>query len=283
LHRSVQVSDTQSYQDLIQTDASINPGNSGGPLLNIDGEMIGVNVAVRAGAQGIGFAIPVDAAMSVASNLLSVRRLENAWHGVVAADAFGPRHELVVGSVEPGSPAEMAGIQPGDVVTSAADETIARPLDFERVLLGRPLGEEVPLVVRRNQKPMSVALKLVASPKIEPSPADQAWDVIGVRFDPVNGKQFRPNQTRYRGGLMITQVRPDSPAARQGIRRGDVLVGMHVWETVTPDNVAYVLNRKDFATIEPLRFLILRGSETLYGHLQISSMQNQGAEPAMHR
>src|SRR5262249_41172146 len=89
LHRAVQVSDSQKYRDLIQADAAINRGNSGGPLLNADGQMIGINVAVRQGAQAIGFAIPVDLAMSVAANLMSVQRtkLDNTWHGIVSKQA----------------------------------------------------------------------------------------------------------------------------------------------------------------------------------------------------
>jgi serine protease Do len=83
-------------------------------------------------------------------------------------------------------------------------------------------------------------------------------------------KQFREIQSRYRGGLMVLAVRPESPAARQGIRRGDVLVGMHIWETVTLENVNYILNRSDFGTIDPVKFYILRGNETLYGHMTVS-------------
>ncbi|HQU44064.1 MAG TPA: S1C family serine protease, partial [Pirellulales bacterium] len=96
---------------------------------------------------------------------------------------------------------------------------------------------------------------------------------IGLEARPITAKQFQHHhRTRYRGGLLVREVRPDSPAARQGIRRGDILVGMHIWETVSLDNLAYILNRSDLASLEPLKFYILRENEpqTLYGFLQIS-------------
>jgi serine protease Do len=129
LGRDVQVSDVQSYDDLIQTDASINPGNSGGPLLNIDGEMVGVNVAVRAGAQGIGFAIPIDNALAVATRLLNVQRLRSHWHGMVtkASEEFDSPPQ--VSKVESASPADKLGIRPGDQIVRIGDMPIARPLD----------------------------------------------------------------------------------------------------------------------------------------------------------
>jgi serine protease Do len=275
LHRVVQVSDAQKYRDLIQTDASINPGNSGGPLLNADGEMIGLNVAVRAGAQGIGFAIPVDLAMSVAADLMSAERIGNTWHGIVPTSA-GPAagNQFVVGALDDESPAAKCGLKPGDVITAVGNCPVARALDLERALLGRKPGEEVKLSVHRNKQAVNVSLVLAQAPKRRASDDDTAWSLIGLRLEPVPDKQFEEYKTHYHGGLMVTAVRPNSPAARQGIRPGDVLVGMHIWETVSLENVDYILNRPDFASIAPLKFYILREEGeyygTYYGHLPVS-------------
>jgi len=268
LHRAVQVSDAQFYDDLIQTDASINPGNSGGPLLNIDGEMIGLNVAVRAGAQGIGFAIPVDKAMDVAAKLLAAENARSVWHGLsLDTDASpsdpGPR----VAVVERNSPAEAAGLRAGDVITAVGDEPIASRLDFQRAVLGHKPGDRLELSLHREGETVELPLSLGEVPDVH-----EAWSVVGLELERIPKETFaRRYQTRYRGGLTVKAVRPGSPAASQGILPGDVLVGMHVWETISLDNVSYVLKRSDLENFNPVKFFILRDGETLYGYLPVSS------------
>jgi serine protease Do len=275
LHRAVQVSDAQYYDDLIQTDASINPGNSGGPLLNIDGEVIGINVAVRAGAQGIGFAIPIDRVASVAVGLLATCNTNKTWIGMESStDAVSQLGGMKVGIVEPKSPAAEAGLAAGDIITEIDDLTIQRPLDFQRAMLDRKPGEKLQITVQRahEEKPLTLNLTLAAVPECQKVADQPAWDFLGVKLKAIPPEEFRKNhQTRYRGGLSVTAVRPNSPAANQGIVPGDVLVGMHIWETATIENVAYILKRPDFAKLNPVKFFILRGDETLYGFLPVAS------------
>jgi serine protease Do len=273
LHRAVQVSDAQFYDDLIQTDASINPGNSGGPLLNIDGEMIGINVAVRAGAQGIGFAIPVDKVSSIAASLLASSNPNKTWSGVTSTkDSTPSTRGMVVEAVQSNSPAAQAGLTTGDVVTTIDDQEIQRALDFQRAILDYRPGQKVRLAVRRGQETVTLNLALgnMPEPALETSIDQPAWEVFGIKLAAISSDEFRKShQTRYRGGLSITAVRPNSPAAGQGILPGDVLVGMHIWETVTLENVAYILKRSDVATLDSMKFYILRGDETLYGYLSV--------------
>ncbi|MBL8815429.1 MAG: trypsin-like peptidase domain-containing protein [Planctomyces sp.] len=151
LHRDVEVDETQSYENLIQTDASINPGNSGGPLLNLDGEVIGINVAIRAGAQRIGFAIPIDDARRSIARLMSVERLNGIPHGLNTTDVKTPTEKkLLVDAVSPGSAAEKCGLQPGDVIRSVRGVQIQDGTDLERSLLDLPIGKVVDVVLQRD-------------------------------------------------------------------------------------------------------------------------------------
>jgi serine protease Do len=277
LGRDVQVSDTQSYDDLIQTDASINPGNSGGPLLNIDGEMVGVNVAVRAGAQGIGFAIPIDDALVVASKLLNVQRLRNHWHGLATQAKDSPEGPLRVTRVERTSPAEKCGIEPGDEIVRIGALAVARPLDLERALLDRSVGEPVAVEVRRGGQTYTLNLSLADSP-IKPVAAapelvsnnPRVWEVLGLDLSPEPRSTFDRRSTRYRGGMRVNKVRPNSSAAQEGILPGDILVGIQRWETASDQDIQFIVSRPNLEQMSDLKFYVLRGKTTLYGHFNVA-------------
>lgn len=290
LHRDVQVSETQSYEDLIQTDASINPGNSGGPLLSIEGRMVGLNVAVRAGAQGIGFAIPVDMALEVAARIMSIERLERKWHGL-QTEASPESGELVVRRVMGGSPAQQSGLKPGDVIMQIGDTSAAWPLDVELAMLGRKTGSRVPVLVQRDAEQLELTLavaprgKRVASSNnrsTKPSsttknatasntkPKDAIWQVLGMQLKPEPRSTFSRRKTRYRGGMRIVRVRSNGPAAQQGIVAGDILVGMHRWETASEQDLRYIVSRSNNSSTGPMKFYLLRGDETLYGHISLA-------------
>ena len=139
-------------------------------------------------------------------------------------------------------------------------------------MLDRKAGDKLDVTVERDGKPLSISLVLGETPDAEHTANNSgAWDVLGLDLRSMPNDEFKQKfHTRYRGGLVVADVRPNSPAAEQGIRSGDVLVGMHIWETVSLDNVAYILKRPDFSSISPVKFFILRGNETLYGYMAVS-------------
>ena len=142
-----------------------------------------------------------------------------------------------------------------------------RPLDFQRAMLDRKPGQQVHLAVRRGHESLALNLTLGEVPEAAKTDSQPAWDLLGLELKPVPADEFHAaHPTRYRGGLSVTAVRPGSPAASQGIVPGDVLVGVHIWETVSLENVAYILKRPEFASLSSVKFFILRGDETLYGH-----------------
>ena len=270
IKRDVSLNKEVSYKSLIQTDASINPGNSGGPLLNINGELIGVNVAIRAGAQGIGFAIPVDQMIRVVTDMLRARRRQSAYDGLVCRDrldqtAEGLVRNVVVERIEANSPAAAAGLRKGDVLVRMGTVAIRCGFDVERALLDRQQGEHIPVVVRRQDAEQKAELVLDPASRGRPGSAELVWRKLGIRLASVDGETVSRVNRQLHGGLEVVAVEPDGTAARAGIRRGDILVGLHQWETLTVDNVAYVLSHPDLASFNPLSFHIVRGSQIRRG------------------
>jgi serine protease Do len=254
LHRDVTLSDEQVYRNLIQTDASINPGNSGGPLININGELIGINVAVRAGAQGIGFALPIDEVKRVAAEMLSTRRIASTWHGLVVDEVRRTsQRSVVITEVQPSSPAEVAGFKAGDELVRVGDLPVSCMLDLERGMLDSRPGRPTNLLVRRGGSDQSLALDVRPLPRgmglVSSEPGDLVWEVVGLKTMTVSTDWVSAVSPKLRGGLYIEAVSPGSPAAQAAIQKGDILVGMNVgarhWETIRPDNILYVLRQPE--------------------------------------
>ncbi|MFN0197012.1 MAG: trypsin-like peptidase domain-containing protein [Planctomycetaceae bacterium] len=291
LGRDVEVTAKQSYKNLIQTDASINPGNSGGPLLNLDGEVVGINVAIRAGAQRIGFAIPIDDARKIIAKLISSRDLSHLEHGIVTRDEKqGEVRRLIVEKAMPNGPAEQAGLQAGDEIVKVGDLEVTDGADLERALIEKKAGETIAVAIRRNGSMESIPMTLVANQTapnnlnvavdktiIRANNLDevqeQAWDRLGVRFSELPSSQVDLVGPRYRGGLKILDVREGSPAAQSGIHSGDILVGLHIWATAKTRDMSYVLAHQHREEVESLKFYVLRDGETLYGHLEVEETE----------
>ncbi len=229
LGRSIRTEETV-YHDFIQIDASINPGNSGGPLLNIRGELIGINTAIYAKAQGIGFAIPIQKAKRIMNDLIRYGEVVQPWIGirVQGIDSQTAAYLKQSGTVEPSkstgilvrdveaeSPAAAAGVQPGDLVLEIGGKAMKSVEDYRSALQGYSAGDTISMQLGRKGKTIPVSIRSTTYP--ENRGRELVWRLLGIRVSDAvarNGKSF---------GVKIDAVADASYLGRIGASRGDII------------------------------------------------------------
>lgn len=262
------------YDDFIQTDASINPGNSGGPLYNVKGEVVGINTAIVAGGQGIGFAIPVDMAKQIIPQLRDEGHVTRGWLGVTVqalneelAKSFGldDARGALINSVVEDSPADKAGLQRGDIVTEYDGKPVDELNDLPRLVASTPVDETVKVTIFRDGKTRTVKVKIG---KLEDGEgtviaADkEKGGAIGITAANVTPELANRYSLEGDEGILVIKINPDGPAADANLRVGDLIV--------EADGKA-INSVKDFEEIvgkmpsgKVLRLLIQRKATLLY-------------------
>ena len=227
------------YDDFIQTDASINPGNSGGPLINLKGEVIGINTAIFSqggGNIGIGFAIPIDQAKSIVDQLKDKGKVTRGWLGVAIqsvtpelAKSFGLKEPIgaLVAEVTSGGPAEKAGLQRGDVITTFNGATVKDSHELPSLVARTPVGEKAEVVILRNGKEQNYSIKLgeltdqQAKAEQRGGESEDAWGMTVANLSSEAARRFQTEKAQK--GVVVTEVDPDSPAAASNIQPGDII------------------------------------------------------------
>lgn len=229
-----------AFTNFIQTDAAINPGNSGGPLLNILGELIGLNTAIQAQAQGIGFAIPINKARRVVDELVTSGRVAHVWLGLdgqdldqASASYFGLSRTagMLATRVHPGTPADRAGLRAGDVLLAIDGQRVEDKDHYLDILRNYTVDEAMELIVQRDGEPMRLTLKGARFGRdVAERLALERW---GLGID----------ERASRGAALVGEVRPDSPAARLGLRTGDAIIQIGAYHVANADDFLTAFSR----------------------------------------
>ncbi|MGP1678360.1 MAG: DegQ family serine endoprotease [Burkholderiales bacterium] len=258
----------EGYEDFIQTDASINPGNSGGALVNLAGELVGINTAIigpSGSSVGIGFAVPSNMARSVMEQIIRFGEVRRGRVGVVTQDmtheqaqslAAGSANGAVVIKVEPGSPAERAGLKPRDIVTAVNGKPVRGSADLRNRMGLTPVGEEVELQVQRGAQPRRLRLRIAELFTMTEIPGEAVPQLAGVRVS-----NIEPDMPLYGmvEGAIVTRIEANSPGAKTGLRPGDVLYGVNRGRVHSVTELLAALRQAE----RPLRIFLLRGDTRL--------------------
>jgi serine protease Do/serine protease DegQ len=259
----------EGYEDFIQTDASINPGNSGGALVNLAGELVGINTAIfsqTGGNIGIGFAIPINLALQVTEQIVETGKVERGFIGVTVqtldpnlANAFGIKnqHGAVISSVLADSPAEKAGLQPGDVVLRIDGEPVRNAGDVRNQIGLRRVGEKVKFEVVRNGDRRTFTVEVGA-----PRETAAAPDAVNPRLEGVTVADIGPNHPLYGRvqGVVVAAIETGSRAWQSGLREGDVITSVNREEVRNLQEFLAAVDGKE----GPLLLRVIRGNAAAF-------------------
>jgi serine protease Do len=230
------IMDPSNYQDYLQTDAAINPGNSGGPLLNLQGQVIGVNAAIASesgGFEGIGFAIPSNMAVHIANILIADGEVERGWLGVSIQDltpelakSFGLESTkgALIADVVKGGPADKAGVKPGDVVISYDGKDIADTGVLRNKVADTPKGKEVTLTVVRDGKRVDLTTKIGSQQEAIKLLSASVKDRLGVMVRSVTAEEVEQYALEAQAGVAIESLETDGLLAKAGFEVGDIIL-----------------------------------------------------------
>ncbi len=260
------------YDNFIQTDASINPGNSGGPLVNMKGEVVGINTAIIANGQGIGFAIPINMAKEIIPQLEKSGHVTRGWLGVsiqevtpALAKSLGMKGEkgALVAQVVPGGPAEKAEIAQGDVITEFDGKEIASSKDLPRIVASTPVDKAVTAKILRNGKAMDLQVKVgEMQEKAEISRTPSSQGHLGLTVQNLTPEIAKELGVKKHRGVVVDRVEPGSPAADAGIRTGDIIQEVDRKPVKNVDDFAQKIDKaKDQQSV---LLLIQRGQNNLF-------------------
>jgi len=267
------------YDDFLQTDAPINPGNSGGPLINLRGEVVGINTAMFSGGQGLGFAIPSAMAKTVATQLKEKGKVVRGYIGVSIqtvtpelAKSFGLKDTrgALVGDVVKGGPAERGGIRIGDVITGFDGRKVKSSNDLPRMVAETPVGKSADVVVVREGKEHRLSVKVAELIK-EKTPAVQSSSTsvqgFGMKVDNITPQLRQQTGTVVKSGVIVVSVEQGSLADLAGIQEGDVIteVNRKLVRDLDEFNQATAKARQG----ESVLLLVTRGKENFFVTLEV--------------
>jgi serine protease Do len=230
------ITDPNSYQDFLQTDAAINPGNSGGPLLNLRGEVVGVNAAIvseSGGFEGIGFAIPSNMALHVATMLTTKGKVERGWLGVSIQDltpelarsfGLGTQRGALVAEVAKGGPGEKAGIKRGDIILSYQGKEVRNAGSLRNDVASTPIGHEVKLTLWREEKKQEISATIGNAENITKMLAASVNRRLGAEVRAVTSQEMQQFGLEPQEGVAIVSLDRNGPLAAVGFEPGDVIV-----------------------------------------------------------